>query len=419
MNQQQTEKIKGLIKTSRILIESERAEWLSLLELMNDKQLGELEKILNSGQQSADSNQQKSVSGTEHIVDNKQPESLKFSPPTQSLSPQPNRPRLPQLSHIMNLPKNIDGQMSALKLSQKTMGTQTSAPVSKEPVFPVGVSSKTVKARQSFGDKLKAMFAEKELPAGIPKNELSLPAHTESSKPAVLPEKPMVSFPLKEKPTVITASQVTINGPVTFSKQDEALGGGMIISSDFKKPALMTAKLPPAVPKPLSQPNFLPKTTLLPQVAPPIRPEAGQVPSIKIQETSEQVRQATLATIKQRMNQPPVVNETVRSKVLTEKPVELHLPKDLTAITATSFQNTSLENFVIVIRQLVEKFGYYDVIFSLEKSPLYEAYIKTGTELMNRQQTFETFDSNQSVDKFLNREDFEKFTDLLRQIASG
>ena len=88
-------------------------------------------------------------------------------------------------------------------------------------------------------------------------------------------------------------------------------------------------------------------------------------------------------------------------------------------MSLSSFRNSSLENFVKAIRHLIEKFGYYDVIFNLEKSPLYEVYIKTGIELMNKQQTFETFDPGQTMDSFLNREDFEKFTDLLRMIAGS
>ena len=48
MNNQDLEKIRALVKTSTILSPEERAEWLALLEVMDDKQLGELEKILTA-----------------------------------------------------------------------------------------------------------------------------------------------------------------------------------------------------------------------------------------------------------------------------------------------------------------------------------------------------------------------------------
>ena len=115
-------------------------------------------------------------------------------------------------------------------------------------------------------------------------------------------------------------------------------------------------------------------------------------PGLTIQEVSEKARQDTLAAIKQRISQSSVISEATHLKPVNEKPVELHWPKDLTLVSLSSFRNSSLENFVKAIRHLIEKFGYYDVIFNLEKSPLYEVYIKTGIELMNKQQTFETFD---------------------------
>ena len=144
-------------------------------ELMNDKQLGELEKILNSGQWAVGSGQ-KNADSIEHIVDSdkaKIPNS-KFQIPNQkpagqSASFQPVRPHMPSLSHIMNLPKTLDGRIISLKLSQKTMGTAPVISPVKEPALAVAITSKTVKARQNFADKLKAIFAEKELPAGKPK----------------------------------------------------------------------------------------------------------------------------------------------------------------------------------------------------------------------------------------------------------
>ncbi|MFA5991568.1 MAG: hypothetical protein WC794_04985 [Candidatus Doudnabacteria bacterium] len=432
MQPEKIEQIKGLIKVSRILNENERAEWLSLLELMNDKQLGELEKILNSGQLSAVSEQKKPAGGI--IKEEVKPISPK--PASQSASFQPVRPHMPSLSHIMNLPKTMDGQASSLKLSQKTMGVQAVNPPIKDFSPVVAVSSKTIKAKQNFADKLKAIFAEKELPAGKPKDELSLPRVTErAASPAFQPAA-----------KVVVADKVIIPGPVKFTKQDEAHGGGMIISSQLspKIPETPAKKILPVIPKPsvVSQPGSakkpeslaslsdlfkpapgLAKPASLPHATAQVEIQENHKPGLNIEESSEKVRQDTLAAIKARMSQAPAVSQPVHEpahlKLNDAKLLDLNWPKDLAMLNLTGFKKDSLESFVKTIRHLIEKFGYYDVIFSLEKSPLYLCYLKTGVELMTKQQTFETFDTGQTIDAFLNRDEFEKFTDLLRQIQAA
>ena len=57
------------------------------------------------------------------------------------------------------------------------MGTAPVISPVKEPALAVAITSKTVKARQNFADKLKAIFAEKELPAGKPKMSKSASAY--------------------------------------------------------------------------------------------------------------------------------------------------------------------------------------------------------------------------------------------------
>ena len=52
MKLDETNKIKSLVNTAAILSASEKAEWLALLDVMNDKQLGELEGILVGSQKS-------------------------------------------------------------------------------------------------------------------------------------------------------------------------------------------------------------------------------------------------------------------------------------------------------------------------------------------------------------------------------
>ena len=407
MNPQQLEKLKGLIHTSGILNEGERAEWLTLLELMNDKQLNELEKILTSTQQTAHSRQQIVDSGETKVKEIKK-------------TAEPVKSHMPSLSHIMNLPKTLDGHAPTFKLSQKTMGTpRVAMPTGKE--LSPAVTSKTIKQKQSFGNRLKAIFAEKELPAGKPENELSLPEHRTEQ----IDEK---------KSSVITADKMVIRGPVKFSSPS---GDGSLPKAEIP------GKVPPVIPKPavLSQPlvKKIPDTAPLPSVLKPIsksdfpatKPasvarltsvsdkEPKHTPGLNIQRTPEQIRQDTLTAIKQRMGEASLPKEAPPKKYINEKPVEFQEPKNLTELTLENFQTASLENFVKAIKHLIGKYGYYEVIFNIEKSSLYKVYISTGLELMTKQETFETFDPGQTIDLFLNREDFEKFTDLLRQIASS
>lgn len=49
LNEKKIEEIRKNIQTSTLLTDHEKSDWLNLLELMNDKQLGELEEILSSG----------------------------------------------------------------------------------------------------------------------------------------------------------------------------------------------------------------------------------------------------------------------------------------------------------------------------------------------------------------------------------
>ena len=75
-NEQRLQTIRGKIQTSTLLSDHEKSDWLNLLELMNDKQLGELEEILAAEQ------------------------------PTISPAP-PVVPNLPPLSHIANIPTDV------------------------------------------------------------------------------------------------------------------------------------------------------------------------------------------------------------------------------------------------------------------------------------------------------------------------
>ncbi len=81
-SEQRIEKVRAEIQSSRLLDDHEKADWLNLLDLMNDKQVGELEEIL------------------------------------QAQSPAGAEPMLQTLSHISNLPTQMGMQPVGAKAVQ-------------------------------------------------------------------------------------------------------------------------------------------------------------------------------------------------------------------------------------------------------------------------------------------------------------
>ena len=96
-NAKRIEDIRKNIQISTLLSDHEKSDWLNLLELMNDKQLGELEEIL-----AATPVQMKSVAQAQTV----QPQNNINRPAT----PMPNGEtlkKMPPLSHIANIPADV------------------------------------------------------------------------------------------------------------------------------------------------------------------------------------------------------------------------------------------------------------------------------------------------------------------------
>jgi hypothetical protein len=83
-NNQRLEDIRSRVKISTLLSDHEKSDWLNLLDLMNDKQLGELEEILASEPATATFAQQPAAA---------QPASGSKTPP---------------LSHLANIPSDVN-----------------------------------------------------------------------------------------------------------------------------------------------------------------------------------------------------------------------------------------------------------------------------------------------------------------------
>ena len=113
MDPNKMQRLTQLVQSSSILNAQEKAEWLSLMGLMNDKQLSELEEILKPVPSSV-----APVSATPLQ------QSAPISTPRPSPTPSPIKEALiPSLSHISNLPN----QMVDPRLSPKPT-PQTSGP---------------------------------------------------------------------------------------------------------------------------------------------------------------------------------------------------------------------------------------------------------------------------------------------------
>ena len=368
-----SDNLKSLISSSNILSPGEKAEWSALLELMNDKQMGELEKILTSAKQPAPVTEAKQPIAAVARQDNKFSDTGK---------------RMPQLSHIMNIPKHVASIPMAAAHKEKA------EPVLSNRVAPSPViSSQTLAAKKTFTDKLKGMFAEKELPA--PKEENLLPkGHppmfvVKPAAPVTAPLKPLVDKPviaaaIKPAPPVVPVPKLAVN------------------------PAVLKPQ-PPAV-KPV-----------LPVVgySKPAMPQA-QAKGLNFTQVNEQVRNETLAAVKQNLQNKPEINlQPVASPAVAGKTPEIRELKDLVALSPEVLDESDLNALSGKIKGLLNRYNYHEVMFNLEQSQAYQAYINTGLELLKKQISFDQASQQGTQPGMMDRDQFEKFVDLIRKIQAA
>ncbi len=384
----QTEKLKILIQTSAILSPSERAEWLALLDVMNDKQVFELEKILTVGQQS----------------------SVKAAVPDFRTSgvnlPPPSLRQVPHLSHILNLPQHLNPSGDAL-----------AAPPTAEP------PKVDNKPKSRFGEKLKSIFAEKELPPGhgdildlpAPPTKIATPGSALPSRDTggVAVEKPSLP-PVVPKPKTPAAALNNISEPPV----------------KLNHPDVLNTTLPPAVPLVFSKhadnskvnpaaAAILQKTPVkpvLPGLEPPSAIPPGQKNNLPPKAPAQKPAPA----------QPAPPDVSAQKKQTTPQPA-VHLPdakleldklSDTALLDVKNLRILDPEFLVKQIKALIGQNGYHEVIFNLEKSPLYLNYIKTGAEILNGRADFEALSQKPEAESYLNRQEFERMTDLLRAIQA-
>jgi hypothetical protein len=395
MSTTKIENIIGLINSSPILSLSERADWLALLGLMNDKQLLELEKILSENQKSAqsvdvpphrmtgaevgtvsrraapsdDRGESRKVGKSEvGRLDSNAAQNTRSSANTAVAKPlvpsSPSLPQMPKMSHIMNLP------------------------TFKQPSAPLPVKPPVEKKPSIFASKLKAIFKEKELPAGHPEFELELPAK---------------SLPSEH-------SSETVVGKKTDALETQENKKPPVIPKPFfplaEKPAAGLATDKPL----LSKPPVLLRSSAKTPASP------GFASGINFPEVTEASKSQSLAGIKEHLQSTGTILKEIHQPIAIKEPM-LNGLEDLTKLVREEIQVSALDSMVAKIKQLIGRYGYFEAVFNIEKSKIYEDYINTGATLLTGQSDFETL-AEQGED-YLTREQFEKFTDLLAKIQAS
>ncbi len=432
MQSQQLAKIKNLINTSQILDQTEREEWLTLLPLMNDKQLLELQRILTSP------------------VAAEAP-APRFAPPAVSSGQVSKVSKTLPLKHIMNLPAWEKPGLAPAEIAKTQAGIKKSG----------------------FLSKLKSILKEKELPEGHPEFELELPAlpltasqgrpvpGAETGKkfddnqkikkvpPAGKPEsvkqilaqrplkkeRPAPKVPLPQKSTGFLADKtkpvglapaqniMTKNLNLTLGKGSSALiyssKGVDKLEHKEAKQALSVLNLKDAgMPKKdvaVSQTGEIAKTR---QVEFEDKNQPRKVEWEAVFPAQKIADMPLEPEAHKGIDKWPQLESVVSRPTTGASQVALDLDTldQLSEFNIAQFEGGSLEDLVVKIKKLVKMFGYHNVVFNLEKSPLFKAYINTGMQLLN-----ERADKvGQAVikDNFLNKREFEKFVDLLRQIQA-
>lgn len=342
MQEQELEKLKNLIQTSGILSEGERGEWLQLVDLMNDKQKLELERILKS------------------------------SASEKQASPAPTLP----LKHIVNLPG-----------SGKILNEQP------EPSHVMAEQSKKASPAQEFASHLQTELAEKELPSG---EAAKVPSPTKQIHATAAP-KP------KPAPQSVPAKNTShIPEPVRLNLNDIYSGNLKIYN---KEPT--HDKTPQSKPAPAAQPKPKPAAA----TAMPTTVQSGlQRPDMLVK--AELYEQQHAEVKKQRAK--AAVEELHKQSSLKEGVETLH---DIEELSLPKWRQGNHESLMKKIKGLISAKGYFDVIFSLQKSPLYAAYVLTGTEILKNQKSFEDIEQNRDLEKnSMVQNEFEGFTDLLRNL---
>src|SRR5581483_6688415 len=180
-----------------------------------------------------------------------------------------------------------------------------------------------------------------------------------------------------------------------------------------KSPAQPQPQRPFAAPAQAPVKPFAPAQPQFPQAA----NSADKVMTLKdiIAKSAEGVKQESLESLQQSLISNKARLHLQESSIAqASNPVRLENLSDLQSLAPSALggNETDLKKKVKLLSQ---KFGYHQVIFNLEKSPLYVAYIQAGLEFLSQQPGAADKPASNGVSK----EQFESMADLLTQIQSA
>lgn len=358
MTDEQKQHLTQLIKTSPILNAQEREEWLMLLELMNDKQVGELERILAPA-------------------------------PAVVPKPAPARPVAPAslpMKHIVNMPKAAPTAPTAQAKPDKTFS--------------------------KFAEHLNQILAEKDLPVGekapldLPKGEAKV-----SAPVAPKPVPPQPQPQQQPKSSIYDIMPVVVEQPIYLKKTlpPKMASASSEDSDSFVQSPEVSGKI---INKILDSEKRTLPTVNEPE---PAMADLTDIESLKIKPKGTPGLQNNSQLFQSAVMRPATsASAEVASQPAELSPeIKLEEPADAAELTLSGWRQENPLAFINRLKKIVAKRGYYEVIFNLQKSPLYSAYIDSGLKSLAAAagQNFEALGEN-----YMSKKQFEDFTDLLREL---
>jgi hypothetical protein len=109
------------------------------------------------------------------------------------------------------------------------------------------------------------------------------------------------------------------------------------------------------------------------------------------------------------LSELPQKMEVAKTNFSSEVPLELKSLEDVEHLNRSTVMSLGKDDLLEAMRSLVKKFGYFSVLFLLEKSPLYEEYMKAGKQALMHS------DPNTTANLGgMSKTDFEAVIDVLR-----
>lgn len=358
MDEDKKQKLTKTINESTELSVNERTEWLSMLPLMSDVQMQELEQILT-------------------------PAFLSNSQGFGSKNPNAG------LSHLSNIPK----PSAQANITPPKPAASVKPPVQSPPAAPVKPAPIPVKEKKQWQSFKFQDYKEKELPAGKVEKKVELPKPVESKPvPTVAPS------PVQAVPLVVEKESILPPTPKAAVVQPAKPQGVIknIPRPSFNEPVKDSKPVPMPLPQVERRTGFVEPENLRarPLVVPTSVDIRGPQPKapLNIFQNTE--------------------TKTVSAPSLN---ISLETIKDIEGLTPSTFRAIDPDSLADKMAKLVKQNDYYSVKFALEKSVLYQTYIFIGKSILEGKADFSTVQAelSNSGKEYLTQMEFERFTDIL------